>query len=243
VHSDAARKLDEPASHHGYGIWIWPEGSSVVFYAAGRWTQEEMRLLDITALEYHTQTMGARLVRIVHAALGLNGGRSATGQAIGRDVLFVGDNESASTHAGQSQRARAQTLRTLVGVRARALDEYPLDRVLSLHVWREQGQEADDLSKADFEAFAERIDARFGVSMGTSRMPEPLPEWRSMRPALEIAKRLEQEAKERGGNGRAEERPHTRVVVRASLGAERARASGARSEAGGHGRVAKRARR
>ena len=56
-------------------------------------------------------------------------------------------------------------------------------RCFAQHCFREQGEEADDLSKDELDHLAAKLERRFGRPMHTVMLPPPPSAWRSLKPA------------------------------------------------------------
>ena len=177
IFTDAARNLDTD-EFTGMGIWCWPEGSDTVFTASSAWLPGEQRL-HIAALELATANIGLELAQ--HVLAKICGGYEAAADA---DVIMVTDSLSAVAVV-RGVRATSPALRVLVQERMRSAARRPQQRVLTGHCFREQGEEADSLSKDDMAAFRQQLRRRFGREMRVVAMDPPTAEVRSLQRAWE----------------------------------------------------------
>jgi hypothetical protein len=56
---DAAKSPCPNGKFKGFSAWLWQHGSSHVYYYFGRWRDDEMQTIDISALEFHNMAMAA----------------------------------------------------------------------------------------------------------------------------------------------------------------------------------------
>ena len=180
VFTDAARNEEAAARGDfvGYGAFVWLEGLDTVFCASGAWLPGEQSL-HIAALEMHCANIGIELAQHVVAAV--CGGYDV---ADDMDVVMVTDSLSAAMVA-RGVRARSPALRVLVQERMERMAARPQQRVLTAHAFREESQEADDASKADFVAFRRKLNTRFGREMRIVMLPPPAAAIRSLQRAWE----------------------------------------------------------
>ena len=177
VFTDAARKEDSD-TYTGYGVWVWPEGSDTVFVANGEWLPGEQRL-HIASLELHTANIGLELAQ--HVMAEVCGGYEAAAEA---DVVMVTDSLSAMMCV-RGVKATSPALRVLIQQRMARTAARPSQRVLSGFCFREQGEEADDLSKSEWGDFRQHLRMRFGREMRVVMMAPPAAEIRSLQQAWE----------------------------------------------------------
>ena len=183
VFTDAARDPEaKPDKYVGYGCWVWPEGSDTVFMANGQWAPCEQEL-DITSLEMFTANLGLELAQWVQVELaGPDPDARAAAADSALDVVLVGDNMGAML-VSQSVRATSPSLRALVAQRAERTNKRRHQRTFATHCFREEGEEADDLSKDELEVLAAKLHRRFGRAMHMVMLPPPPHELRSLKPA------------------------------------------------------------
>ena len=183
VFTDAARDPDAPRDKYvGFGVWIWPEGADTVFASNGRWADCEQEL-DITSLELFTANLGLELAQWVQVSLaGPGAAAQAAAATADLDVVLVSDNLGA-TQVSQSVRATSPSLRALLAQRAERMGSRPRQRCFAQHCFREQGEEADDLSKDELDGLAAKLELRFGRPMRVVMLPPPPSAWRSLGPA------------------------------------------------------------
>ena len=135
VFTDAARNPDAPPTQFtGYGYWIWPEGSASVYVGNGQWREGEQEM-DSTSLELFTADMALVMSQWLLELLGMHE------QAANGDTIMVNDNKSA-TDVSCFVRASSPPLRVLLGRRAQWRSQYPGQRVLPVHSFRELSEEA-----------------------------------------------------------------------------------------------------
>ena len=167
IFTDAARNPDAPKTQFtGYGFWIWPEGSTNVYVGNGQWRTGEQEM-DSTSLEFFTANMALEMGEWLQELLW-----PGVGDPHG-DFIMVNDNKSA-TDVTSFVRAKSPPLRVLLGQRAARRAEFPGQRIMPVHAFRELSEEADDLSKGEWEEMKRKINIRFGRQMGIVVMP-PVP--------------------------------------------------------------------